>query len=347
MNIAKILNDSLERKASDIILTAWSFPSVKVHWNIIPLEDYWIVTHKQLNEDIKKLMSWEDYSELENNLEVDFSVDIPKIWRFRVNVFSQIKWYWIVFRVISNEVPTVESLNLSKHVQQFTNYRNWLVLVTWWVWSWKSSTLASMINTINTNLSRHIVTIEDPIEFIYKNDKSIIEQREVSKHTRSFDNWLKYALRQAADVLLVWEMRDLETFRLALRAAETWCIVFATLHTSWTVSTLSRIIDMFPWDEKHQVRQQLADSLKWIIWQVLLKNADWDWLVPATEVLVNNTAIANLIRTEGTPQIYSQIETWQEEWMITMHSYIDKLYSRWMISEKTYRNCMKYVVRKD
>jgi twitching motility protein PilT len=190
-----------------------------------------------------------------------------------------------------------------------------------------------------------MITIEDPIEFIFKNEKSVIEQREVWANTLTFDNGLKYALRQAPDVIMVWEMRDLETFRLALRAAETWNLVFSTLHTSGASRTVSRVIDMFPWDEKNQIRQQLSESLRGVIWQILLKTADGNGRVPACEVLVNNSEVANMIRKENVHQINNAIETWANDWMINMKKSLEKLYWTGQISEETYDFALSTLVK--
>jgi twitching motility protein PilT len=169
---------------------------------------------------------------------------------------------------------------------------------------------------------------------MFRSNKSLIEQREVWVTTLSFENWLKYALRQAPDVIMVWEMRDLESFRLALRAAETWNLVFATLHTSWASKTISRVIDMFPWDEKTQIRAQLSESLVWVIWQELVKK-NWWWRVVLPEILINNTSISNMIRENKIHQIDWAIETWQKYWMLPMKKSLDYLFSKWIILKET------------
>lgn len=338
MNIAEILKLALERKASDIILTWWTKPSLKINWDIVFLEDREVISKEQSKELVLSLLSESQKKTFLENLEFDFSIELKDFCRFRVNAFSQKDWYWMVFRPISSTIPDFDTLWIPESVKKFAYRKNGLVLITWSVWSWKTTTLASLINLINKNTQRHIITVEDPIEFVYKNEKSIIEQREVWVNTNSFDNWLKYALRQAPDVIMVWEMRDLETFRLALRAAETWNLVFATLHTSWAARTVSRVIDMFPGDEKDKIRQQLSESLIWVVWQQLLKTKDWTWRTPACEVLVNNTSIANMIRKDQTHQIPNAIETWVEYWMITMKKSLEDLFWKWLISEETYEN---------
>lgn len=336
MQIVDILKISLEKKASDVIITWWTKPSIKVNWDIYFFDDLNIITKEESKQLTLSIMSESQREIFLSSLELDFSIDLKWYSRFRVNAFVQKDGYWLIFRPIKTQIPDFESLMLPEVIRKFTKKRNGLVLITWSVWSWKTTTLASLIWEINKNDSKHIITVEDPIEFVYENKKSIIEQREVWTHTLSFDNWLKYALRQAPDVIMIWEMRDLETFRLALRAAETWNLVFATLHTSWAARTVARVIDMFPWDEKDKIRQQLSESLLWVVWQQLLKTKQWDSRVVATEVLVNNTTISNIIRKDQTHQIPNAIETWRESWMVTMKMSLEDLYWKWLLSEEIY-----------
>lgn len=345
MNLVEILKVALEKKASDVIITGWNKPSLKVNWDVVFLDEYEEISKEKSKELVLWIMTDKQKLEFQEKLELDFSIELKDYCRFRVNAFSQKDGYWMVFRPITTNIPEFENLWLPDIVKSFATRKNWLVLITWSVWSWKTTTLASLINQINKNSQRHIITVEDPIEFVFKNNKSIIEQREVWTHTNTFDNWLKYALRQAPDVIMVWEMRDLETFRLALRAAETWNLVFATLHTSGAARTISRIIDMFPWDEKDQIKQQLSESLLWVVWQQLLKNKEWTWRVAACEVLVNNISVANMIRKDQSHQIPNAIETWSEYWMVTMKKSLEDLFWKWLIDEKTFDYNMEMVER--
>lgn len=343
MLIWKILKEWLDKKASDIIITAGEYPSLKVNWDIIKLENFWIFKKEDIKEDIFTILNEKQKEIFKNKLELDFSIELKWYSRFRVNLFSQINWYGMVFRPISDKIPSFYDLWLPESIIELIKYKeNWLLLITWSVWSWKTTTLASLIDYINKNQSKHIITIEDPIEYIFKNDKSVIEQREVGQSTNNFENWLKYSLRQAPDVIMIWEMRDLETFKLALRAAETWNLVLATLHTSWAARTVARVIDMFPWDEKNQIKQQLSESLIWVIWQKLLKNNDNSRSV-ATEVLINNTSVANMIRKDQTHQLNNAIETWSQDWMITMKKSLEKLFWTWKISEDIYDKNLKEI----
>ncbi len=345
MNIWHILKIAIEKGAADIILTSWFYPSLKLYWEVYPLEDFGIIESKEVRQQLYRLMSDFQIKEFEEELEIDFSIEIKGFSRFRVNIFNQKNGIWAVMRVIPSEIPEFENLNLPEQIKNFAHQKNGLILITGSVGSGKSTTLASLINEINKTEKKHIITVEDPIEFIYKHDKSIVEQREVWVNTKSFDTWLKYSLRQAPDVIMVWEMRDLETFKLALRAAETGNLVFATLHTSGAARTVSRIIDMFPWDEKEQVRQQLSESLLWVVWQALLKKPDWKWRVAAVEVLVNTTTVANMIRKDITHQIDNAIETGAWDWMVTMRNYLEKLRDEWSISEESYKTNMKQLVK--
>ena len=336
MQLQNILKIALEKNASDIIITGWTKPSLKINWEIFYFDDFDIISKEESKNIVLSIMSETQKTKFLANLELDFSIELKWYSRFRVNAFVQKDGYSLVFRPIKTEIPNFETLTLPEVIKNFTNKKNWLVLITWSVWSWKSTTLASLIWEINKMQSKHIITVEDPIEFVYQNKKSIIEQREVWTHTLSFDNWLKYALRQASDVIMIWEIRDLETFRLALRAAETGNLVFTTLHTSGAARTVARIIDMFPWDEKDKIRQQLSESLLWVVWQQLLKTVDWNRRVAACEVLVNNISIANMIRKNQTHQIPNAMETGKENGMITMKDSLENLFWRWIISKEVY-----------
>lgn len=332
MLITDILKKSLENaNISDVILTVDSKPVFKINWEINFLNDFEILTNEILTKEISSIMNQKQKEYFKKNMELDFPVELKGFSRFRANVFFAKNGVWIVFRPIKKDLPKISELWLPKEILQFITKKNWLILVTWSVWSGKSTTLASLIDTISSNHKKHIVTIEDPIEFVFKNKESLIEQREVWTNTLSFDNGLKYALRQASDIIMVWEMRDLETFRLAMRAAETWNLVLATLHTSWAARTISRIIDMYPWDEKEHIKAQLSESLVWIIWQDLIKRKDWKGRVLASELLVNNTSISNMIRKWNIHQIDSVIETSASEWMITMRNSLIDLKNKWAI----------------
>ncbi len=333
--LKEILQMSIDLKASDIILSSGAKPSLKIQWEIRFIDEKEIISKDYMQNIVFSTMSETQKNRFIKERELDYWIWFWK-HRFRINAFMTRNWAWIVCRPIAIKVPEFDDLWLPQIVKSFAHKRNGLALITWSVWSWKSTSMISLINEINKNFSKHIITVEDPIEFIFENKKSLIEQREVENSTLSFENGLKYALRQAPDVIMLWEMRDLETFRLALRAAETGNLVFATLHTSWAARTISRIIDMFPAWEKDQVRAQLSESLIWVVWQKLLKPKNWEWRVLAAEVMINNTSIANIIRKWETHQINSVIETSSSEWMSNMRMTLGKLYESWKISKELY-----------
>ena len=338
--IIDLLKLSLEKKASDIIVSAWNYPAFKISWEIVYHTEYWKLDPDELKKDILYVIPERYHQKYLAQYELDFSIELKWFSRFRVNAFKQKNGFWVVFRVIPSIVPEFETLGLPKVVKSFSHRKSGLVLITGWVWAWKSTTLASLINEINKNYQKHIITVEDPIEYVYESQQSLIEQRELWGSTLSFENGLKYALRQASDVIMVGEMRDVETFRLALRAAETGNLVFATLHTSGAARTVSRVIDMFPWEEKWYIRAQLAESLLGIIWQDLIKKEDGS-RVMATEVLVKNKAIENMIRDDHVHQIDSAIETGKEHGMIPMIKHLEYLLAKKEITEEIYEAHVK------
>jgi len=338
--LKEILQMSLDLKASDIIMSANSIPSLKMRGEVQFIEWKEKISKEDMQKIVFSTMSEWQRKRFTQEKELDYGIGFWK-YRFRVNAFMTRNGMWIVCRPIATEVPEFDNLWLPESVRKFAHKRNGLVLVTGSVWSGKSTSMISLINEINKNHAKHIITVEDPIEFIFENNKSLIEQREVENSTLTFENGLKYALRQAPDVIMVWEMRDLETFRLALRAAETGNLVFATLHTSGAARTVSRIIDMFPAWEKDQVKAQLSESLIWVVWQKLLKTKDWEERVLAAEVMSNNTSISNIIRKGEIHQINSVIETSANEWMINMRRTLEKLYEADKISEDLYNEELK------
>lgn len=268
-----------------------------------------------------------------NNKEVDFSFSYQ--WkRYRVNAYIAMNWINLALRKIPENPPTFEQIELPEHIKKSLLKDKWLILVTWPTWSWKSTTLAAMIEYINENKKVHILTLEDPIEFIYKNKKALITQREVTKHSKSWADAIKYALRQDPDVIMVWEMRDLESISAVLTLVETWHLVLSTLHTIDAAQTINRIIDVFPPHQQDQIAIQLSLSLELIISQKLLPRVDWKGKIAAREILYNTDAVANNIRQRKIPQIVAIMETWFRLWMKTMDRSLAELVAKWLITEE-------------
>lgn len=345
MILGKILKESIDKKASDVIIAVDSYPYLKIDGEMVPLESYGILSKEVVEQEVYAIMSERQRDKFEAELELDYSIDLKWYSRFRVNVLHQKKGISIVFRIIRNELPKFEDLMLPPHILEFVNRKSGLILITGWVGTGKSTTMSVLIDYINSHYKKHIITVEDPIEYVFDNKSSLIEQREVGSSTRSFENGLKYALRQASDVIMIGEMRDLETFRLALRAAETGNLVLATLHTSGAARTIARVIDMFPWEEKEQVKQQLSESLVAVIWQDLLRRWDKKGRIPCLEILVNNTSVSNIIRRGQTHQLPNAIETGRASGMIPMKKSLEILQTNNLISAEDYDNYSKFLGR--
>ncbi len=334
-----LLRDMIINQIPDIHISTNVCPYIRKHnWDIEEMKEFWIINENDIKLIIKELL-WNElkFEDFLSNLDYDFSYALDDS-RFRVNIFNDSKWHAIAIRYIPINIPTLENLNVSKEVKNLLNKWKWLILVTWPTGSGKSTTLASMIQYINDNFNKHIITIEDPIEFNFKNSKSIINQREIWTHSKSFLRAIKSALREDPDVIMVWEMRDPETISAALTLAETGHLVLSTLHTNDSVQSIDRIIDSFPAVSQNQIKTQLAMSLIWIVSQILLPKKEWSTRVVAREILINNDAIRSLIIRWNNHQIYSIIELSSQEWMILMDKYLDILYNKWLISKDVYNS---------
>ncbi len=331
----KIFRTAVQYKASDIYISTGCKPVLRINGELVQIEEHPILNKKTAEEYLLEILTPEQKEIFAKTLDYDFSLDVPGISRFRVNIFVQRKGIGATFRVIPEQVLTLDELGLPDQVRNICNFPNGLVLVTGPTGSGKSTTLAAMINEINDNEALHIITIEDPIEYIHENKKSYFEQREVGTHTQSFSKALRSALREDPDVILVGEMRDLETIALALTAAETGHLVFATLHTNGAAKSIDRIIDAFPTSQQNQIRMQLSESLRAVIWQTLLRTKEGNGRVAGLEIMLNNNAVANMIRKNKTHQLNSAIETGSKEGMQTMKKSITDLLEAGIIDEET------------
>jgi len=281
-------------------------------------------------------IAWErGINKFETEMELDTSYSFEWSDRYRVNCYMDTDWYSIAMRRIPNKIPTLSELWLSEQIEAMCNKNKWLILVTWPTWSGKSTNMAAMIDYINKNKKKHIITIEDPVEFAFKSNKSLINQREVWNHTKWFSNAIRASLREDPDVIMIWEMRDPETIKAAITLAETGHLVISTLHTNDSVQTVDRIVDVFPWQQQKQIRMQLAMSLVWILSQRLVTRSDKDGRVAARELLITNDAVKNLIIQWKTHQLYSVLEVWKKQWMILMDKYLMALYIKKTISKES------------
>ena len=331
MDISELLAFVVKNKASDLHLSAGLPPMIRVHGDIrrinLPAMD-----HTEVHGMIYDIMNDGQRKHYEENLECDFSFAIPNLARFRVNAFVHNRGAGSVMRTIPSKILSLEELKCPKIFEELADQPRGVVLVTGPTGSGKSTTLAAMVNHKNEIEYGHILTVEDPIEFVHESKKCLVNQREVGPHTLSFQNALRSALREDPDVILVGEMRDLETIRLALSAAETGHLVFGTLHTSSAAKTIDRIVDVFPAAEKDMVRSMLSESIRAIISQTLLKTKDGSGRVAAHEIMIGTPAINNLIREAKIAQMYSAIQTGASMGMQTLDQNLTDLVKRNIVS---------------
>jgi twitching motility protein PilT len=339
MDITELLSFAVQQGASDLHITAGMPPVIRVDGDIrrikLPPLD-----QKAVQSLIYDIMNDKVRKAFEDTFEADFSIDVPSLARFRVNVFNQNRGAAAVFRTIPSRVLTLEDLGMGKVFQDLASLPRGLVLVTGPTGSGKSTSLAAMIDYVNDTRPDHILTIEDPIEFVHESKKCLINQREVHRDTQSFSNALRSALREDPDVILVGEMRDLETIRLALTAAETGHLVFGTLHTTSAAKTIDRVIDVFPAAEKSMVRSMLSESLQGVISQTLLKKTNGG-RVAAHEIMIGTPAIRNLIREDKIAQMYSSIQTGAAFGMKTLDQALLELLKKGLISREIAREKAK------
>ncbi|MDI9819748.1 MULTISPECIES: type IV pilus twitching motility protein PilT [unclassified Legionella] len=333
MDIAELLLLATSNGASDLHLSAGLPPMLRIDGEIHKT-DLPVLEHQQINTWLGELMNEEQHKIHQKNFETDFSFSFAELARFRVNTFMQARGAAAVFRTIPVEVPTLEKLGLPSVLTAVSAYTRGLVLITGAAGAGKSTTLAAMIEHINRTRCQHILTIEDPIEFIHHSRHSLINQREVYRDTRDFNAALCAALRQDPDIILLGELRDLATIRLAITAAETGHLVLATLHTDTATKAINRLIDVFPGEEKAMVRSMLAESLQAVITQNLIKKTDGGRL-PVVEIMLCNAAIRNLIREDKIAQMYSVIQTGAAQGMQTFDQHLMQLVNKNWVSKET------------
>ena len=331
MDITQLLAFSVKNKASDLHLSAGLPPMIRVHGDVRRI-NVDALDHKAVHDMVYDIMNDSQRKHYEESLECDFSFEIQGLARFRVNAYNQNRGAGAVFRTIPSKILTLEQLNCPPIFAELSLRPRGLVLVTGPTGSGKSTTLAAMVNHRNENEFGHILTVEDPIEFVHESKKCLMNQREVGPHTLSFSNALRSALREDPDAILVGELRDLETIRLALTAAETGHLVFGTLHTSSAAKTVDRVVDVFPAAEKDMVRAMLSESLVAVISQTLCKTKDGSGRVAAHEIMLGTAAIRNLIRENKVAQMYSSIQTGNNQGMQTLDQNLTDLVRRNVIA---------------
>ena len=339
MDITELLAFSAKQGASDLHLSAGLPPMIRVDGDVrrinLPALD-----HKQVHALIYDIMNDKQRKDFEEFLETDFSFEVPGVARFRVNAFNQNRGSGAVFRTIPSKVLSMEDLGMGEIFRKISDVPRGLVLVTGPTGSGKSTTLAAMLDYINSNKYHHILTVEDPIEFVHESKKCLVNQREVHRDTHGFSEALRSALREDPDIILVGEMRDLETIRLALTAAETGHLVFGTLHTTSAAKTIDRVVDVFPAEEKSMVRSMLSESLQSVISQTLLKKIGGG-RVAAHEIMIGTPAIRNLIREDKVAQMYSAIQTGGSLGMQTLDSCLKTLVTKGIVSREAAREKAK------
>ncbi|SHE51107.1 twitching motility protein PilT [Caldanaerobius fijiensis DSM 17918] len=331
VDIIELLTEAVSRKASDLHITIGIPPVLRINGHLVRT-DYQPLRAEDTEAFVQQLMSREQYEILKQKGEIDFSYSLHGVGRFRINAYKQRGTFSLAIRMVALNVPSIEELGLPLIVKDLAMKTRGLVLVTGPTGSGKSTTLAAMIDLINSNRECHILTLEDPIEYLHKHKKSIVNQREIGYDSMSFASALRSALREDPDVILVGEMRDLETMQIALTAAETGHLVLSTLHTIGAAKTIDRIVDVFPPYQQQQIKVQLSMVLEGVISQQLLRSADGNKRVLATEVMVATPAIRNLIREGKTFQIQSSVQTGAKYGMHTMDSSIANLYKNGIIT---------------
>ncbi len=339
LTVWPILDHAIKLWASDIHICEWENIWFRVHWELAKLNWSTVDTIK-VRQILLELLK-DDKETAKAFLEkkdLDFAFIHTDGTPFRVNAFFKLWKLSFVMRIIASKPKSMEELWLPAWVHKFTKAKQWLILVTGPTWSWKSTSMISILNEINKTRREHILTIEDPVEFIFQDDNSIFSQREIWKDTKSFASALRAAMREDPDIVMVWEMRDQETVQAAMELAETGHLVISTLHTAGSVQTLTRLVNFFPPELQHSVKYKLWDILFWVLSQRLIPKADGKWRAWIYEIMMMTPWIRNLIRSWDLVQINNAIEMWSSSWMCTMRNYADNLKDQWIIREEDYIN---------
>ena len=325
---------------SDLHLSSWDCISYRLNWEIVKREDAWMMTTEWMEIILKQLFQWnpQRFEKFLWDKEADFAYVSRDLTAYRVNAFLKTGRIWVVMRKILKTPMKMEDImlvSIAKSIRDnILKKKKWLYLVTWPTWSWKSTSIVSMLEEINQTRNENIITVEDPIEYVFKPKKCLISQREIWHDTRSFPNALKAAMRQDPDVLFIWEIRDTETASAVLELAETWHLVFSTLHTNSASNTINRFMWFFPSDIQESIAERLWDALIWVQSQALVKSKDWKNRVALFELMINNNSIKNNIKKKDINQLDNIISTSNNIWMITMKQYADILLSNWIIDPK-------------
>lgn len=324
---------------SDLHLSSWDCISYRLNWEIVKREDAWMMTTEWMEIILKQLFQWnpQRFEKFLWDKEADFAYVSRDLTAYRVNAFLKTGRIWVVMRKILKTPMKMEDImltNVARSIREnILKKKKWLYLVTWPTWSWKSTSIVSMLEEINQTRNENIITVEDPIEYVFKPKKCLVSQREIWHDTWSFSNALKAAMRQDPDVLFIWEIRDTETASAVLELAETWHLVFSTLHTNSASNTINRFMWFFPSDIQESVAERLWDALIWVQSQALVKSKDWKNRVALFELMVNNNSIKNNIKKKDISQLDNIISTSNNNWMITMKQYADILLSNWIVDK--------------
>ncbi len=341
MTIKDLFKSAVDRNASDLHLVCGYYPTVRINNELYPLKTAEILTKEKAEKLIFPVLTEEQKENLLANKEIDIGIQ-HDTFRLRANIYYTKSQLAAAFRLVPSIIRTVEELNLPPIMNSFSQYNNGLVLVTGPTGEGKSTTLASIINQINLNTNKHIITIEDPIEFVYPEGKSVVSQRELHLDTHSWTIALRSVLREDPDVVLVGEMRDYDTIQAVLTIAETGHLVFSTLHTSTTPEAINRIIDVFPSHQQNQIKNQLASVLKAVVTQRLIPDINNTSRVPALEILINTPAVASLVREGKAFMLDNVLETEEKQDMVLFEKYLSRIYKRGLISKET---ALKYAIR--